>query len=277
MKTFNEFLKQKDKTFMEMPLRHYGHIFNDPGDRYIDKSEDQDEPLEPLGKGGVQLKARAPYDDNDDIIQGRYTKRDRMVISHPKTFRVLEQKLSKSKYNFNILFIEERKKQQYLIISNTKEIFEKRPELNTYLKSNGIDVQNSITFIQVGSSGHILTPWMILHRIGHAIGGAYNPKGTGGYEHQFYEYPVLQEIRNIIGRYVTGKSLNFFKFKSAVNKNIDSDEEFVHELIAEYLWYGEIRSNSSDANVLKMMVDIGAFIDLLLESCVGKILTVRGE
>jgi hypothetical protein len=267
---FYEFLLKKDKTFMEMPLRHYGHILNEPGDRYVDKDEDQNEPLEPIGKGGLQLKANAKYDD--DIIGDRYTKRDRLVISHPRTFRILEQKLSKSKYNFNILFIEERKKRQYLNISNTKEIFEKRPELNDYLNSNGIDVQNSITFIQVGSSGHILTPWMILHRIGHAIGASYNPEGIGG-----YTYPVLQEVWSIIGRYVTGKSLHFFKFKSAVNKNIDSNEEFVHELIAEYLWHGEIRSNSSDANVLRMMVDLGAFIDLLLESCVGKILTVRGE
>lgn len=262
MKTFLEWLKLN-----EMPLKHYGYMFNDPDDQYRGRDDDGDEKL---SKSGLQLKSNARYDD--DVVQGRYTKRDKIIISHPRTFRLLEEKLKNSKYNFNILFIEERKKEQYITISKAKAIFEKRPELNYYFESNGIDIQNSITFIQVGSAGHLMTPWIILHRIGHAIGSSYG--NSGG------EYPALTEVLDIIYNYFNkaswGDILSLFKFKSAVDRNISGSQELVHELIAEYLWNGKIRSNSSDERVLNMMNDIGTFIDLLLESCVGKIMTVRG-
>jgi hypothetical protein len=254
MINFYEFLLKKDMMLMEMPLKHYGYQFSKPEDRYIGHGDDGNDYF---GRSRTQVKS------DGEVVQGRYTKKDKTIIAHPRTFRILEEKLKRSKYNFNILFLEERKDNEYLFISTAKQVFEKRPELNDYFSSKGIDIQKSITFLQIGSAGHLMTPWIILHRIGHAI----SPKDS--------EY----ELYSIIMKYFPNKDFDFwsiFKFKSAVNKNIDSAQEGFHELIAEYLWNGKIRSNASDPKVIKMITDIEAYIDLLLESCVGKILTVRG-
>ena len=74
---------------------------------------------------------------NQKDIEDQFSKKDRLIITHPKTFRILEEKLKDSKYNFNFLLVESQKD------SSKNEYME---YLIKFMKENDINQQNHITF-----------------------------------------------------------------------------------------------------------------------------------
>lgn len=262
MKNFYEMAK-----LMEMPLTHYGYKFNlpnDPGEKYDPKTGSQyvsKKFKEPIPWGGEKEK----------IVQSgiidRFSSRDKKLISHPRTFKVLENKLKNSKFNFNIIMME-FKKIGSGVSSNWDDI------VKSYLKESNIDWANSITFVKNASSGHVLTPWMILHTLGHAL---FNLLGS---YHKNAIKDSLDKIYNIIQYKEIGKNEFYwpwgvvFEFKSAKASSIDDSDELVHELVAEYLWNNKIRVNTEVANIKEINDEIKIIekniIDVL-ENCVGSI------
>lgn len=191
---------------------------------------------------------------NQKDIEDQFSKKDRLIITHPKTFRILEEKLKNSKYNFNILLIESQKD------SNKNEYME---HLIKFMKENNISQQNHITFAKNSTSGHLLTPWMILHTLGHAIS-------------EENDYYVTSEVINLLEPIKNIGINNIFNFKSAEEiKNI-YDGEIVHELIAEYLWHGgEIRVKNpynNNEKIMNVIFEIEEKIAELLDNCIGKII-----
>lgn len=197
---------------------------------------------------------------NQKDIEDQFSKKDRLIITHPKTFKILEEKLKDSKYNFNILLVESQKK------SSVNEYME---YLIKFMKENNINQQNHITFAKNSTSGHLLTPWMILHTLGHAISeeNDYNIRNI---------INLLEPMENINYPIASGGIKNIFNFKSVEEIKSIYDREIVHELIAEYLWHrGKIRVKKPYNNIEEIMnviFEVEEKITEILDNCVGKII-----
>lgn len=263
MKTFYEMLE-----LLEMPLTHYGYQFNlpnDSGEMYDSKTGNQ--------YVSKKFKDSIPWGgEKERIVQSgiidRFSSRDKKLISHPRTFRVLENKLKNSKFNFNIIMMELKKFNSGVTSNYWDDI------VKGYLKENNIGWVNSITFVKNASSGHVLTPWMILHTLGHAL---FNLLGS---YHKNAIKDSLDKIYNIIQDKGIGKNEFYwpwgvvFDFKSAKASSIDDADELVHELVAEYLWNNKIRVNAMVASIKEINNEIKIIeknIIEVLESCVGSI------
>jgi len=256
----------KEWLLNEMPLNHYGHQFinddeKDPPETFYSK--------EPSGRFQIYSQPVGTYGDLN--INDKFSRKDKAIISSPKTARVLEQKLKSSKYNFNILFIE-----NFKIDWTAKKDW--RPEkilddrISEYVKSNNLNIDQSITYISNRSAGHLMTPWMILHRLAHAI-GAVNPS-------VYNTFHIILDLRS--SRYLDHLR-KVFLFKSIQQDgeysitSRGSVEELFHELVAEYLWHGHIRLNPKTLPVdreryQKVINSIESLIVRNLDSCVGQIL-----
>lgn len=278
----------------EMPLSYYGHQFksdNDPDEKYDSKS-------------GIQLISKKdpkyPRGYKLQQIGDKFSRRDKIIISHPKTARVLEEKLKKSKFNFNILFVEldpNWKKSQpdvwdktFTEPLDTSHSFWKE-DVEKYIKLNKIPIADHITFVKNTSTGHILTPWMILHNIGHAlsetIGRDFDTEMDRALRKitmALKKYEISPEARNqnfisptyglVAGGYIS-PAVVVFNFKSVKDENIIDTEELRHELVAEYLWNGSIRPNPiwlNAENVIREIKDLGLVIESMLQRCVGQII-----
>lgn len=118
-----------------------------------------------------------------------------------------------------------------------------------YCQENGIPLEGHITFAKPQSTGDSLTPWMILHTLGHALFANFQPKEA-----------MIQELLRVVRLYSMERRVEvnasmimrffseLFKFKSISNpinkdKATVDTEELVYELVAEYLWHGQIRTN----------------------------------
>jgi hypothetical protein len=303
MKSFYEWLKLLN----EMPLSHYGHEF-------IDRNDEKDEPPETFfsKQDKFQIYTRTPeqwkFKDAkslDLLVNDKFSKKDKTLISHPKTAKILEKKLKSSKYNFNILFIEEERsrlhdvkfktKQELIKSLETKPIEEK---IKDYVETNNLNINQSITYAANVSTGHLMTPWIILHKMAHAISGAQPGATPGSHQHSWIPYSKFAEILSK----TIGKKLDFgptnnkdffmplknmFAFQSMQQTgdfsifgihNRASLQELFHESITEYLWHGKIRLSPDapeDKKELykKCIFEIESLIVECLDNCVGKILS----
>jgi len=246
LKTFAQYLK-------EMSLSSYRTVLSPPNTGEEGFTSD----TKKVSKGthiGTQVVNPGRYEDE---ITGRFSNKDKAVLSHPKTFKTLEDRLSNSNYNFNILMIETATNQRYIgVLDDYKN------DVDKYIKSQGIVTQNHITFVKNGTSGHVLTPWMILHTLGHAV-----------VDYIGEDTKIVELVRAIM--YQLDKA-SIFHFKSAKESEIyNNTNELVHELIAEFLWHGgRIRINPVFANnedIKTKVATIESRIKTTLDYCVGQI------
>lgn len=247
--------------YSEMPLAHYGYQFhskNDPDEGFLDNKTQaivrKKKMTAPWG-GEVEEK-------ETKNIGGRFSSKDKILISHPRTLRVLEEKLRNSKYNFNILLIEKKQGHGVIYTDNVKEY---DAQVSAYMRDNKLQKSNHITFVKNATSGHLLTPWMILHTLGHTV---------TDHIYNFSSEPITavkEKIRswNNLG---VGSLRNIFQFASIQKGVVDSTEELLHELIAEYLWNGRIRVNSNSSSIIEYVKDLEDDVEKLLSSCVGEII-----
>lgn len=252
----------KLNTILEFPLSHIGGYYTYNAERERDKE-----------LSGSVAKPSKYYSG----VLGRYSFRDKAIITHPKTVRVLEQKLSNSEYNFNILFYEMRVTDRQAYESQI------RRSADRYIEMNDLDKDNSITFVKNGSSGDSLTPWMILHCIGHAaFDFTYKKQGSLG--------TIYDSINSILYKFLKYNELDSdtddlfslaskaFVFSSVQQEKIEDNSELLYELMAEYLWNGTIRVNSAFVNgenrheILSHLAQLIASYDVILKRCVGSII-----
>jgi len=265
-------MRFKEWLLKEMPLQYYGHEFhttNDPDEGF---NKDRTQAI----KRTTQVSVESPWGppeietiDDSKLIDDRFSRRDKILVTRPKTIKTLEDKLRISEYNFIILLVEKDSK---------KGIYEE--QIQQYLHKNKIDRTDSIVFAKNASSGHLLSPWMILHTLGHALLtsphiGIQATWDLSKVLHQIRiaaadkeDIPLNQEdLKNIF----SFKSLTYDKFPL-------SNSELEFELVAEYLWNGKIRVNpqvSSFKNSRQIVSDIKrleSIIKSCLDRCVGKII-----
>jgi hypothetical protein len=266
MKTFGQFLR-------EMALNAYRTSF-------VPVKDEEEEGYGKLPGGGKNLGLQVVHPGTRDEVEisGLFSKKDKVVLSHPKTFRTLEQRLSNSKYQFNILLMES----MFVMFGNYKNEAEK------FIKEQGIQTQGYITFIKNGTSGHLMTPWMILHTIGHAattfteisMEGQVKDAMIGISAYILEKEGKTDEIKNLYGPFLGWRTMlkEFLMFQSA--KDITNGgivpAELVNELVAEFLWHGgkiRIAPKYRDDPFVNHKIDsIRARIEEMLDLCVGQVI-----
>jgi len=255
----------------EMPLASFTTSFTN------DTSEEED-----FGKiGGKKSTERQVYKDESGIevsIEGRFSKKDRAALSSNKTLKTLEDRLARSGHNFNIVMFEGEPPTG----SGREAKWIRQAE--TFLKEKGIQTQGHITFVKNGTSGHVLTPWMVLHTMGHAMLNQ-NPR-----KNEFREIvadieakicgitrTTINDLRpdtNCMRR--LGELLMFSSAQPKADETLDKDELY-HELIAEYLWHGgRIRTKpqqdpKKDRNAKWIARKFEDLIKNTLDQLVGKV------
>jgi hypothetical protein len=252
---FKEWLKN------ESPLQYYGYDFHS-----------ENEPDEGFLKDKTQSTKNSS--DSSDVTDqwDKFSKRDKILISHPKTFKILEDKLRNSSFNFIILLIEQQQ-------NDSSNIRKYESQIQDYLNANNLDVyarRNSIVFAKNSTSGHLLTPWMILHTIGHAL-----------FESPHLNASLFYDVSNTlweIDKLSEQQLKKVFVFKSIRDSNLVNRAELINELVAELLWNGKIRispkidslyPNSeqvSSEEIKSKVLLLEKQLNKCLESVVGKII-----
>jgi hypothetical protein len=178
------------KQFLEMPLSHYK--FDPEGRNNYQRSIDKDK-LEKARKGElwddvadakgkisrIQVK---PSHVGQKYVMGYFSNTDVALLSNQKSSKTLENKLKNVGYNFNILIFESSVDDDRRNVSPPSNYIRK---INNYIRSNNITLENHITYVKNGSSGDPLTPWMILHTLGHAVAEEAKEILGADYYHKF--------------------------------------------------------------------------------------------
>lgn len=116
-----------------------------------------------------------------------------------------------------------------------------------FFGSDGMNIPRSdIVFIKTGPSGDPLTPWMVLHTIGHALTSGREGSTLKHSMHQTMN--MLEDYYKNLSYHTNPKTRCLYNFRSArildgkkfgkYFGGVESSEELKHELIAAYLWYG---------------------------------------
>lgn len=130
-----------------------------------------------------------------------------------------------------------------LINSNT---FNDRAEVETVLADyffNEMNIpKNDVVFVKSGASGDILTPWIVLHTIGHAMTDS---KVLKNYDKKWNDLWKMLSDLNIMHHSVVSCIFNFRSARTHMNKKrstmfnaVPDLLELRHELVASYLWNG---------------------------------------
>lgn len=85
-----------------------------------------------------QVSVKKPGDQK--FIEDQFSKKDRLVITHPKTLKILENKLSNSKYNFNILLVESLKINEEEYVSYIEKFMNENNVNYPPAKASGLQV-----------------------------------------------------------------------------------------------------------------------------------------
>ena len=168
-----------------------------------------------------------------------------LTRNYKDVIRKLDERLIKlGDVDFHIYFgLPENIK--YLINYNT---FNDRAEVETVLADiffNQLNIpKNDIVFVKSGASGDILTPWIILHTIGHAMTDS---KVMKNYDKKWNDLWEILSDFNIMHHSVVSCIFNFRSARSHLDKKkslvtvfnaVPDLLELRHELIASYLWNG---------------------------------------
>lgn len=228
---------------------------------------------------GTQVIRRA---DGEEQIMGYFSRKDRAVITHPRTARVLEQRLANSAYKFNILMLERAGSDSRLVGD-----YESR-QVGEFIEENNIRTEGHITFVKNGTSGHVMTPWMILHTLGHAaFAHAANERNI-----RLVFMRIINELADALcgneepGNPATmpshkcltmfGDALMFRSVqKDSDDPSYDNDEELFHELVAEFLWNGDrirVGGPRSGGMVPAIVRKLEDAVRGVLDSCVGHVI-----
>lgn len=253
----------------------------------------------PMTSFGVDLaKPNDPKDISKDVSDtGWLNVTDRSIIKNVLKDKV-ERILKKSPYNWNLIFMD--------------NYFPKK--LDEYIAKNKIIIPGHITYVKTSSTGHPLTEWMTLHTIGHAL-----HKSIPEYN-KFISYldELSEEINRIQGFPFRNNVLplsQLFSFNSAaatqmVYRRVGSEkqrkranldmildlEEMAHEIVALYLYKGQVklelnslgevrlhktlnhpeiiqgRENKLLQLIQEVEPEINSMIDSILKEAVGKVI-----
>ena len=210
-----------------------------------------------------------------------HSKRDRMIIRHPRAIEITKKKFNNNEHTFNLYFLNSKEAKDHVELG--------RRGIDWVRQNLGDEVANAVE-PNVGEEGHVnviftnnrgdqgkpMTAWMMAHRIAHSMA---RPEGRGnqfpsykeaantiawhmssimedGYGKQNYPHDDDRLNRTFLPNRDDGKVRveqlmlkHFFTkvctFKSARDNNLRDYFEVLNELFAQYVTTGKIKFNKA--------------------------------
>jgi hypothetical protein len=200
---------------------------------------------------------------------------DLLKKTYKKTIAKLDERLIKLK-DFNIHLYFGLPKQIGAFAGDILGSFDlhKLQELldRYFFSPQGMNIPKSdIVFVKTGPSGDVLTPWMILHTVGHALfakAGETEREEFEDYIGSFVDENFHANMGQIVGFLESPPGIYpgiincLFNFRSAriaspvANDSglgpVESINELLYELVASYLWHGGKIARPNDACIKKL-------------------------
>jgi hypothetical protein len=197
---------------------------------------------------------------------------DMKLVNNPKAVAKVHKKFANSRYDFHFFFVNTKEVRDHVEIGQVSEEWcaQNMPEAWAEIKANiNGDAINVIFTNNRGDERYPMTAWIIAHRLGHALRRSRN----GAQIHPAYEQlsrsfeSHLRKIMRLFGvqepsRHSSSQrsfsdyarlSRNLFHqigtMKSARDKNLRNSNEFLYEMIAQFLFIGEVRMNHVDGKL----------------------------
>ena len=211
-------------------------------------------------------------------------KRDRRMATSPVILDSLTKKLETFRYDFVLYFLNDKEIAKpffqtidwgVLDLSNAPVDLDLKTQLADSVKKTPGAIHVLLTHNEGGKIRHPLTPWLIVHRMCHAMMGNYSGEGdlwtdqlTGivnkfatqlcglsDQEHYSYSGGGDHDRAELVGAYV-GRAFNFASSRNNKILKVESDDEYFElwvEAFTQYVLRGEVRilpipSATVDAN-----------------------------
>lgn len=179
-----------------------------------------------------------------------FTKKiDRTILTNPKSVQKIKDKFGSTSQNFDMYFVNSKEGRLHKEVGEVDEDFIRNElKLDTPINRNNITVFYTNN---TGDRGVMMTGWIIAHRFGHVV------RKLPGWERVCKEvnYIIQSLMQEAYGREMRlsrdGVTLgdaqgsdakilrNFYQligtFKSARDKKLNTQYEFMYELLAQYL------------------------------------------
>jgi hypothetical protein len=170
----------------------------------------------------------------------------------PAIIRQLRIRLDNSSFKWNILVYEDPKP----TVGSTAPT-EYKQAVKNYVKQHRIPIAGHITFVFNSTSGHQLTPWIILHKIGHAL---------------ITDKEANQLVKEVFAQFrvVIDEPGDVFTFKSARNR-LGGYEELIRDSYASWLYQGHPGVNTTEPEMVHVERFLRARFTELTQKAVGKI------
>jgi hypothetical protein len=205
-------------------------------------------------------------------------KRDRVMVQHPKSIENVKKKFGNNPYVFNFMFVNNAKANRHTEVGFATEQWLRENLGDEIANAVSDNVEKNPEAINVvftnnkGAERKVMTPWIMAHRIAHALARTKGARG-GFAAHPYIESStaLLQGLGNILEYYGVqdfpthdatmirrswddGRDknrahqlamMNFIyevgTFRSARERNIRDWFEVLHELFAQYVTTGNIK------------------------------------
>jgi hypothetical protein len=202
---------------------------------------------------------------------GTFDDIDRRLINHPKMDAKLRTLFEKAPVKIDLVFIQNK----------PSEFSGLGDKIKSFLRKNGVTVDpNAITIVltenDAGDGRIPMTPWIIGHRLCHAILDSFDEE----------KHALEQRAANIVKSYLGYDSLGGYHskiwdelgtFGAARDGKVRGINEFVVESMVQYLSRGKITYNVveplNELRTRKLEADLATFYKGILQDNVGKVFT----
>jgi hypothetical protein len=220
-------------------------------------------------------------DWSPDAKKYGYDKPSIGILTHSKGLEKIKKKWEKTRFQFDVYLLRSKEGNKYTELGQVTWDF-----VRDKLKLNIDFDSDKITVIYTNNKGAELmpmTPWTMAHRLGHAMARTYSAELPSNSNHMYGELrrevdKLLQEIASTVyGKKSLNKNINssyyssvvpdsklkkelahaLGTFKSARDKKLRADFEFVNELIAQYIISDKITLNRRFPSILPMKFNWG--------------------
>lgn len=194
--------------------------------------------------------------------------RDRKILKHPKHAEIVKKKFENSNADFNLFFVNSAKANKHTEVGEVDIQFVKNElgdDVYQAVEKSRTSDEDAINIIFTNNKGAqrvSMTPWIIAHRLGHALARERGSRDAYVYKQasdfliqamgEILEYYGKQDFPDNERRIFTDRKSQlamkaFFTkictFKSARENKIRDWFEVLNELIAQYITTGKIKFN----------------------------------
>ena len=183
---------------------------------------------------------------------------DRKILTNPRAIEKLHKRFAGTSVDFEFYMVNLPGYSKFINIGQIEKLFIQRnmSQLAEWFDANGWPGNNSINVIYTNNLGNNrlpMTPWILAHRLSHAMAtsfGRTSPNPMYKLLHIYYDhikyiaidYHNDKSFIDNIGSFLLEKNIanNIGTTRAARNHKLTSAYELFHELFAQYILTGEV-------------------------------------